>query len=75
MPVYEYRCQKCAETFSRLQNLNSAAKDVRCPSCESARVERILSVFASGTSSTASTGNPATCPSAAACASSGGGFT
>jgi putative FmdB family regulatory protein len=68
MPIYEYRCTDCGETFARLQRVGASADDVRCPACGSAVVERLLSAFAS-TSSTSgtSTASPKGCGS--------GGFT
>lgn len=41
MPIYEYRCAACERTFERLVRGDTK---VRCPACESARVERVLSV-------------------------------
>jgi len=32
MPIYEYRCQKCHQTFEVLQKLNDKPLD-RCPHC------------------------------------------
>lgn len=43
MPIYEYRCRECEVRFERFV---SGEGRVSCPECESARVERLLSVFA-----------------------------
>ena len=43
MPLYEYRCRDCESRFERF--VNGKAR-VACPDCESARVDRLLSVFA-----------------------------
>jgi len=67
MPIYEYRCQHCHQPFQKLQPMSAGKEGVTCPSCGSRRVERQLSVFASG-----SQGSPAT-PSGGCGPSPGGG--
>ena len=44
MPIYEYRCEPCAEEFEELVRGPDAT--VACPSCGSADVDRLLSTFA-----------------------------
>jgi len=51
MPIYEYRCTACGAEFSRIQRVGAGSEGVTCPQCESAKVERLLSSFASGSSS------------------------
>jgi len=64
MPIYEYRCKECGDNFSRLQRIGSGNDGVKCPKCESASVERLLSSFAS------TSGSPdVACPSASSCSS------
>jgi len=41
MPIYEYACQSCGSHFEKLVHGQS---HVVCPSCESGRVSRQLSV-------------------------------
>jgi len=41
MPIYEYACQSCGSHFEKLVHAQS---NVVCPSCESGRVSRQLSV-------------------------------
>ena len=64
MPIYEYRCIQCGNVFARLQRVGASSKDIGCPKCDSPEVERMVSAFAS-TSSSASTfmssGPPAGC--------------
>ncbi len=48
MPIYEYRCGKCAETFEVIHKADDDCKDLQCPKCGSGAPERILSVFCSG---------------------------
>ena len=44
MPIYEYRCDPCAEEFEEL--VRGPDAPVACPSCGSADVDRLLSTFA-----------------------------
>jgi putative FmdB family regulatory protein len=46
MPMYEYGCLSCSSRFDRLRRMGQSDADVTCPSCQSAHVERRLSVFA-----------------------------
>jgi putative FmdB family regulatory protein len=45
MPIYEYSCQSCRNSFEEL--VPSPAEAVACPRCESRDVKRELSVFSS----------------------------
>jgi putative FmdB family regulatory protein len=65
MPIYEYRCAQCGKQFSRLQSVGAGSDGVRCPKCDSDKVERLLSSFASTSSSSAD----ASCPAAPSCGS------
>jgi putative FmdB family regulatory protein len=44
MPIYEYVCSRCNARFEKL--VRRFGDEVSCPSCESAAVDRQLSVFA-----------------------------
>jgi putative FmdB family regulatory protein len=44
MPIYEYRCGDCDRHFERYVTTTTAAAS--CPSCGSASVKRMLSLFA-----------------------------
>ena len=43
MPVYEYKCNKCAEDFEKL--VYGAAPDVSCPKCGSKEITKKFSLF------------------------------
>ncbi len=43
MPIYEYHCPSCGKDFETLVRGDTM---VSCPACESARVERRMSVTA-----------------------------
>jgi putative FmdB family regulatory protein len=42
MPIYEYRCNECEREFERY--VSGASVAVECPTCQSERVMRRLSV-------------------------------
>jgi putative FmdB family regulatory protein len=44
MPIFEYQCRKCGTRFEK--RVNSAEAAATCKQCGSARVEKLLSVFA-----------------------------
>lgn len=54
MPIYEYTCGACDHDFELLVRSSSDGGSPRCPSCESKKVVRKLSVFAARQSSQAS---------------------
>ena len=41
MPLYEYSCRSCEHTF---ETLVFGDEKVTCPECESAKLERLMSV-------------------------------
>jgi putative FmdB family regulatory protein len=44
MPIYEYRCKKCAHEFEAL--VLPQKPQPECPECQSADLEKLLSGFA-----------------------------
>ncbi|HDP79487.1 MAG TPA: zinc ribbon domain-containing protein [Spirochaetes bacterium] len=59
MPIYEYHCEDCSETFTELRKFNDESPAL-CPSCGSKKTRKKISVFSSGKPS-------------ASCSPSGGG--
>lgn len=58
MPIYEYRCASCGETFEVFQKASDDGSSLRCEFCGHERVERMFSAFAtSGGSSSSSLGS------------------
>jgi len=53
MPIYEYSCSECNETFSLLQSVYPESKNTQCPRCGSGKVKKVISAFScsSGTGS------------------------
>lgn len=47
MPLYEYRCTECGQTFELLRRFQDADRDLICPKCQSEEIERLISAFAS----------------------------
>lgn len=47
MPIYEYNCPNCGEEFEKLVRSMSAADQVTCPTCNSDKVRRKVSLVAS----------------------------
>ena len=62
MPIYEYRCEPCAERFEELVRGSDPA--VACPSCGGTVVQRLLSSFAGvgGTAAAQVAGSAAAAP-------------
>jgi putative FmdB family regulatory protein len=55
MPLYEYRCRGCEETFETY--VRAWGEAVTCPRCRSGEVEKLLSTFAfAGSGEPASSG-------------------
>ena len=50
MPIFEYQCKDCGAQFEKISH--ASGEKILCKKCASARVEKLLSVFAvSGASS------------------------
>lgn len=43
MPIYEYHCEACGADFEELILSRSAQDDVKCKSCGSAQIVKLLS--------------------------------
>lgn len=44
MPIYEYMCKECNESFSLLQRVGVTEKDTVCPRCGSKDVKKKISI-------------------------------
>ena len=44
MPIFEYQCKKCGRLFEEL--VMSTHVKVKCPSCGSTALEKLISAFA-----------------------------
>ena len=61
MPLYEYYCAECRNTFDTLRSMDKADATIQCKHCESRQTSRVLSVFAAH-SKRASSNAPAQAP-------------
>jgi len=64
MPIYEFKCRKCGETFDVLFRSRDEKLAVSCPKCKSTRTQRQMSAFAGKIGNTSTGG--ASCGSCAA---------
>jgi putative FmdB family regulatory protein len=45
MPIFRYRCNKCSREFDFLSGMTRIEPELKCPSCNSKEVEKLLSGF------------------------------
>ncbi len=51
MPTYEFVCEKCGETFSRVMSIREyESEKVTCPKCDAPEVKQQMSEFIAKTS-------------------------
>ncbi len=67
MPIYEYACQDCQQTFEVIRPMRDADADLNCLHCHSKQVKRQLSLF------NAASGGKAITTSSGGCGSCAGG--
>lgn len=46
MPIYEYKCKTCEETFEELVSSNTEGDHLTCPTCGAVGARRLVSAFA-----------------------------
>ncbi len=56
MPIYEYQCPQCGEKFELRRSIADSDSDTECPKCGATEARRVLSLFATGSSGTGSSG-------------------
>ncbi len=47
MPIYEFVCADCGESFEKLVLSSSKITEVTCPTCQSQNISKKISSFAS----------------------------
>jgi putative FmdB family regulatory protein len=75
MPIYEFRCEKCQQTFEHLALSSSQEGQITCPACQGQDLTRVISSCASviggsGAAPAASAGagvQNRACPNAGSC--------
>ncbi|MEA3359006.1 MAG: zinc ribbon domain-containing protein [Thermodesulfobacteriota bacterium] len=50
MPLYEYKCKNCGNTFEQLVFFSEKDARFDCPTCNSEETSRLMSSFSSGSS-------------------------
>ncbi len=51
MPVYEFECEKCNNTFTLVMSVKEyEKKDFRCPKCKTVKVKQVVTPFQTITS-------------------------
>lgn len=60
MPIFEYRCKNCGAFFEAIV---SGSTTPECPTCHGAELEKQLSVFAVGASTSSAASLPEACRS------------
>lgn len=69
MPIYEFVCHECGESFEELVFSVNATNQVSCPKCSSSEVVKKMSTFASkisgGSSRLSSSTSAASCTTSA----------
>jgi putative FmdB family regulatory protein len=66
MPIYEYLCSGCSDTFEELVSA-SEADAVSCPSCGETAVTRLLSSFATSRPEGVTVGGGGCCGGSCGC--------
>lgn len=56
MPLYDYKCQECRHEFELLV---MGGEEPRCPRCDSAKLDKLMSGFSVRGGATASAGSSA----------------
>ena len=44
MPLYDFSCQDCQQTFEKIVRTSDEQDGIACPTCSSHKVEKLLSV-------------------------------
>jgi putative FmdB family regulatory protein len=70
MPIYEFKCKNCGNTFEYLCMRSDDENHVKCPSCGKEKSEKLLSTFSSVSSS--SSQGLGSIAGASSCSPSGG---
>ena len=63
MPLFEYHCNQCHQTFEKLVSFSEIDAPIVCPSCGSQDTKKAITAFASKTSSATSSSSQGSCNS------------
>lgn len=70
MPIYEFKCKNCGNTFEYLCLRSDDENHATCPSCGKEKSEKLMSTFSSGSSNQG--GGLGSLAGASSCSPSGG---
>lgn len=71
MPIYEYKCKKCGNSFEQLVFPSDGDEKYPCPSCGDKDTDRLMSAFSCGSGSS---GGGLGSSLSSSCSSPSGGF-
>jgi len=43
MPMYEYKCEGCEETFTVMQRMGAGPEGLKCPACGKKKITKLIS--------------------------------
>ncbi len=72
MPLYEYACRDCGQSFEKMVRFSEVNLSPTCPTCGSVDTHKQISTFATAGGSTQGFSSAAS--SSSSCSSGGGGF-
>ena len=62
MPIYTYVCKECSENFDLLVGVTAESVELKCRKCGSNNIEKTVSSFSVGNSTSKSTTSEMSCP-------------
>jgi len=62
MPIYSYVCKDCSEKFDLLVGVTLEKTELKCKKCNSENIQRTLSSFNVGNSSSKTSFSGSSCP-------------
>ena len=62
MPIYTYVCKECGENFDLLVGVTAERVELKCRKCGSNNIEKIVSSFSVGNSTSKSNSSGMSCP-------------
>ena len=62
MPIYTYVCKECGENFELLVGVTAERVELKCTKCGSDNIEKTVSSFSVGNSTSKSNSSGISCP-------------
>ena len=67
MPIYDYKCNECGNTYDVFHRVREVIDDVVCPACESKNHTRLISAPNVSMGSSTSSDVPPSCSNGGGC--------